>query len=325
MSAARLRPVPGRGSSLRRLSDLYRDALGVLLGIIGPAAAYRLMAVLARLTYRLADPLRAHSEARCRAALARSHSAGAIRRIAAASFVHRAWNLADLLLARRYLRQSTLSHFGGRLPAEMRRLLTQADARAQPVLLVTCYFGPYDLIPLLLGLNGIRATAIYQPHPNPRYDELRNQVRAAGGCRLVPVADALQQLPTVLAQGGVAALLADHAAAHGVAVDFLGRSIRVPRTVGLLAERYGAAVVVAGLRRRAHAFRFDFVVTDVFGPSAWRAAPDAVRYITDRYVHGLQTLVRSAPAQYLWLHDPQARVGRRRSTVAGNVDDAEDE
>lgn len=288
---------------LIRLSNAYRRVLAVFLGVIGPRAAYSLLAVLARWLYRLLDPLRLRSEAQCQAVLGNTRSAAEIADLAEQAFVHRAWNLTDLMLADRLIRPSTYHRYGGRMPEPYRGMMLDAQRRRQPAILLTGYYGPFDLLPLFLGCNGIRAGAIYRPHANPDFDAYRRTIRARSGCKMIPDTEAVNRLPQILENGGTVAILADHhAARRGIPVTFLGLQTAASRSVGLLASHYEAVVVVAGIRRRNDAFRFEIVVSDLFDPSAWRQEDDPVTYITERYVAALEKIVLDNPRQYLWAH-----------------------
>ncbi len=287
---------------LLTLADFHRRMLSVYFAIIGPRAAYAITGALGRLMYRLLPPLRRWSEAQCAAALAGHVPAIHFPRIAERAWVHRIWNLTDLLLADRRLHVGTYERCGGRVPEPHLSEMLAAQRRGQPAILVSAYYGPYDLLPTLLGYNGIRAAAVYLAHPNPRFDALRNRVRARSGCELVPVEHALQRLPAVLEGGGCVAIIADHyAARRGVPVTFLGRPTSVPRSVGLLACRFNADVVVAGIRR-VGPFRFVIEVADVCKHAEWATVPDPVGYITERYTRALEALILRDPTQYLWLH-----------------------
>ena len=288
---------------LVRLSNAYRRFLAVFLALLGPQAAYAIFAALARGVYRLLDPLRLRSEAQCRAALAGRYPDEQISRIAEQAFVHRAWNLADLMLADRRLHAGTYDRYGGRIPEPYGSMLRDAQCRRQPVLLVTGYYGPFDLLPLLLGFNGIRAAAVYRAHPNPDFDAYRRAIRSRSGCEMVPDTQAAVRLPQVLESGGTVAILADHhAPGRGIPITYLGLPTAVARTVGLLAWRYAAVVAVAALRRRRRPFQFEIVIADLFDSSAWHNEPEPVVYITRRYTQALERIVLEEPAQYLWAH-----------------------
>jgi lauroyl/myristoyl acyltransferase len=169
------------------------------------------------------------------------------------------------------------------------------------MLLVTAYYGPFDLLPVFLGFSGIRASVAYRPHADVSFDVFRRTIRRLGGCQLIPVDETPWRISDELAAGRTVAVLSDHHASdRGVPATFLGLETRVPRSIGLLAKRYDAAVAVAGIRRIGCGFRFEIVVTDVIEPSDWRCRPDEVEYITNRYLRGLERLIMGDPTQYLW-------------------------
>ncbi len=282
--------------------NLYRRALGLFFHLIGARAAYAIMGAMGRVLYALALPVRQLSEGQCRLALAGRYRDEEIAGIARTAFVHRNWNLVDLLLAPRRIGQETYARIGGRVPQPFLDLLRAAQAKQRPVILVTAYYGPYDLLPLLLGYNGLPAAAIYRRHPNPGYDAYRLRVRSASGCHMILDKEAIDEVPRVLERGGTVAILADHhVPRRGVETTFLGAPTSAPRSVALLAARYRAVVAVAGIRRANRAFHFQIVVEDLFDERAWAGA-DEVGYITERYIAALERLILADPTQYLWAH-----------------------
>lgn len=118
---------------------------------------------------------------------------------------------------------------------------------------------------------------------------------------MVTDAQAVSHLPRILESGGTVALLSDHhATRRGIQITFMGLETAASRSVGLLAEHYGAVVAVAGIRRRSDAFRFEIIVSDLFNRDAWCGEDDPVTYITRRYVRALEQIVLQDPTQYLW-------------------------
>lgn len=308
---------PAWARPLVAASNLYRRFLAVALGLMGPSAAYALTGRLARLLYRCVDPLRQRSEAQCAAALGRQMSCEQIREIAEASFVHRIWNLVDLMLADRLVHRGTFLRYGGGLPEAGLAALRRAQERRQPVIFVTAYYGSFDLLPLFLGYSGLRVGVVFKRHANAAFDAYRTRIRRRSGCELIPVERAAQRLGEILGQGGSVAILADHHSdRRGMQASFLGLPTRAMRTVGLLAWRYQADVVVAGIRRTHCSFRFELPLIDVIACQDWQNQPDPVAYVTHRYLRGLEQLVMADPSQYLWAY---ARWGASKAAeLAGN-------
>jgi lauroyl/myristoyl acyltransferase len=318
-----------KGPSIRQLvvraivaaGNLQRRLLEVFYAVAGPEAAYRLTGWGAHLIYLLLDPLRLRCEAQCRAALGDRLSDEQVRRIAQQSFVHRARNLADLMLARRFLRKSSYQRYGGALAATHLDALRGAQRRAQPLILVTAYYGPFDLLPIFLGYNGIRAGVVYRPHANAGFDAYRRAVRGQSGCELIPVPEAAHRVAEILERGGVVALLADHhVPGRGIPSTFLGVETRTPRAVGVLARQYRADVVAAGIRRLGDAFRFELLVIDTIRHGDWLRRDDPVGYITQRYLRALERLVLKDPSQYLWGYARWGEPFAQQATAAAAED-----
>lgn len=275
--------------------------LGVYLAVLGPQAAHALIGFLARWLYRLLTPVRALSEAQCRAALGSRIAAEDVPRVAERAFVERVWNLTDLLLAERLLHPKTYQRYGGRVPEPFLGDMLDAQRRGQPAILVSAYYGPFDLLPVFLGYQGIPVGVVYLPHANAAFDEFRRRVRGRSGCELIPVERAVDRLPQILEAGGSVAIVADHhAERRGLPATFLGLPTQVSRSVGLLAWRYDADVVVAGIRRVRGAFRFEIEVVEVMKAVQWAGRAEPVQYITERYLRALERLVLRDPTQYLW-------------------------
>ena len=297
------------------LGNLHRRVLAVFFTTIGPRLSYRLTGWGSLLLYRLLDPLRIRSEALCRAALYSHVRSPDVPRIAERSFVNRAKNLTDLMLASRLLRADTYERYGGRIPEPFLGDLLQRQRRAQPTILLTAYYGSFDLLPIFLGYNGIRASVVYLPHSNAGFDSYRRSIRGKSGCEMVAVKNAAARLGQVLGHGGTVALVADHHVEdRGTPVTFLGLQTKALRSVGLLAWRYEADVVVAAIRRLGDDFQFRLAVADVVHHNETTAHDDPVAFVTDRYLRAIERLILEDPTQYLWAYARWGADHARRAT-----------
>ncbi len=300
------------------LGNLHRRVLAVFFAAIGPRLAYRITGCGSLLLYRLLDPIRIRSEAQCRAALHARVPPEEVPRIAAQAFVNRARNLTDLMLASRLLRAGTWERYGGRIPEPFLGDLLEAQRRRQPTILLTAYYGSFDLLPIFLGYNGIRATVVYLPHSNRGYDAYRRKIRGQSGCEMAPVASAAARLGQVLGEGGMVALVADHHVPdRGMPVTFLGLPTKALRSVGLLAWRYEADVVVAAIRRWNDTFRFGIIVSDVVNHEEVAGHDDPVAFVTQRYLHAFERLILEDPTQYLWAYARWGEEHARQASAAG--------
>jgi len=290
--------------------------LAALFAALGPVLAYRITGWGASFIYFLLEPLRTRSEAQCRIALRDRVDTKEVPRIARQSFINRARNITDLMLASHLLRPETCQRYGGQIAEPFRTELLNDQARRQPTILLTAYYGSFDLLPIFLGHNGIRATVVYLPHSNQGYDEYRRRIRGQSGSQLVAVQQAAVRLAQVLNAGGTVALIADHHLEdRGIETEFLGLKTKASRSVGLLAWRYGANVVVAAIRRIGDTFRFEVVVEEVLYYKDVAKEPDPVKFITARYMRALERLILADPAQYLWAYARWGDEHARRVTA----------
>ncbi|GJM24306.1 MAG: lauroyl acyltransferase [Phycisphaerae bacterium] len=283
------------------LGNIHRRGLAIAFAILGPKISYTVTGIGARLMYWLLLPLKERSEAQCAAALVGHLPDADIPAIAKQSFIHRSRNLTDLMLAARKLNQRNFEQYGGKLPEPFLTRMLAAQREERAVILVTGYYGSFDMLPIFLGYNGINASAVYLPHPNRGFDAYRKRIRSQSGCELIPVQSATTRLEQVLENGGAVALVADHhASRRGIEVEFLGIPTRAMASVGLLACRHDAEVVVAGLHRVGADFRFEFVVEDTIVPDDWKGESKPVEWVTRRYMKGIERLILREPTNYLW-------------------------
>ncbi|NOX58097.1 MAG: lysophospholipid acyltransferase family protein [Planctomycetes bacterium] len=283
------------------LSNLHRRGLAFFLYLLGPKRAYRFTGWGASIVYGLLLPFRERSEAQCHAAVGHNTSREEVVRIAKQSFIHRSHNLTDLMLASRLLRQDNFERYGGQIPEPFLERLHIAQRERRPVILLTGYYGSFDLLPIFLGYNGIKATAAYLPHSNSGFDRYRKRIRGQSGCEMIPIEKAAARLESVLDNGGTISIVADHhVEKRGVDLQFLGIPTRAMRTVGLLAHRYDADVVIAELHRVQRQFLFEIKIEDVIVPKDWQESSDPITLITKRYTNAIERMVRGDPTQYLW-------------------------
>ncbi|MGE3180672.1 MAG: lysophospholipid acyltransferase family protein, partial [Phycisphaerae bacterium] len=230
------------------LGNVHRRALARLYWVLGARFAYWFSTLGARLIYWLLPPLQLRSEALCYAALHDSHTIDEIRAIARQSFLNRTLNTTDLILARHRLTAKNYARMGGALPAPQLSDIRAKQRTGKPIILVTAYFGSFDLLPILLGYNDVAASVVYLPHLNKGFDRFRRSIRGKSGSELVAVDDAGARFQDVLAAGGTIGVVADHhVTERAVPVKFFGIDTSVPRSIGLLAWRYNAEVAVAGI------------------------------------------------------------------------------
>ncbi|MFT3683370.1 MAG: lysophospholipid acyltransferase family protein [Phycisphaerales bacterium] len=199
---------------------------------------------------------------------------------------------------------------------EIRPALAQL-LRGRPCLLVTGHVGNWEVCGHLMALLGFRMHAIYRPLDLAPLDAWVRETRSRRGLYLLDKFETAESLPGIFRRGETAAFVADqNAGVRGMFVPFFGRLASSYKAIGLMAQRFGAPVVVGwakrvggseavgseSLVRRPQALRFDLRIADAFGPEDWEGRPDPLFYITARYRRALEQAFTEAPDQVLWMH-----------------------
>jgi KDO2-lipid IV(A) lauroyltransferase len=189
------------------------------------------------------------------------------------------------------------------LDNERGRILVDCLLSPRPVMLVTGHFGNWEMGGFALGLFGFRGYAIARPLDNRYLDEYLRRFRESTGQKVLAKQGDFDQIQNVLAEGGVLETLADQdAGPRGLFVDFFGRPASTHKAVALLSLEHRVPLLVFGAAKRGEPMQYQALVQDVISPEEYDGRPDAIQDITQRFTSALEGMIRTAPAQYFWLH-----------------------
>ncbi|MEM7229330.1 MAG: lysophospholipid acyltransferase family protein [Planctomycetota bacterium] len=175
--------------------------------------------------------------------------------------------------------------------------------RREPALFITGHCGNWELLGYSLAVLGYPIAAVARPLDNPKLNDWLMGVREATGLRIITKFGATTELEETLDRGGQIGFIADqNAGDQGMFVPFFGRLASSYKSIGLLAMRYEVPVIAGFARRVDQTFRYELSCHDVITPEDWADQPDPLYYITARYNRAIESMIRSAPEQYLWLH-----------------------
>lgn len=199
----------------------------------------------------------------------------------------------------------------------------------RPCVLITGHCGNWELMGYSIALLGFPLAAVYRPLDLQPLDRWVRDMRARRGLALVSKFGAMRALPPVLQAKYPIGLVADQSGGdRGLFVPFFGRLTSTYKSVGLLAMQAGAHVICGTARRMRsdesppsgamrgnfstdgpESLRYAIEITDSYGPEDWAHQPDPLFYLTARYRRAMETMIRRAPDQYLWMH----RIWRSRA------------
>ncbi|NUQ48596.1 MAG: lysophospholipid acyltransferase family protein [Phycisphaerae bacterium] len=236
-----------------------------------------------------------------RAALGARCDEARLRRIARRSFEHFAQVfLVELAMTPRLVNLWSWSRYVELcdLGPALRRLL-----EGRPTILVTAHFGNFELLGYAIARLGLPLNAVMRPLDNPLLNDFLLRSREVAGLHLLYKKGAASQFDDVLGGGGALAFIADQDAGRkGVFADFFGRQASWYKSIGLLAMRHNAAIVVGYAARTRPGFHYRIAIERTIEPAEWRDQPRPLEWITQAFAAGLERAIARWPEQYLWVH-----------------------
>ncbi|MFG0283298.1 MAG: lysophospholipid acyltransferase family protein [Phycisphaerales bacterium JB039] len=192
----------------------------------------------------------------------------------------------------------------GEVAAGVREVLA-----GRPAILITGHCGNWEVLGCTVAMLGFPLHALYRPLDLAPLDDWVRRTRRRYGLTLVDKFGAVHQLPQIVRRGAPVAFVADqNGGDRGVFVPFFNRLTSSYKSIGLLAMQFDASIICGLARRDApmgaapDGLRYRFDVIDVYGPADWSGQPDPLFYLTARYRRAIETMIRLAPEQYLWMH-----------------------
>jgi Kdo2-lipid IVA lauroyltransferase/acyltransferase len=208
----------------------------------------------------------------------------------------------------------------------------------EPMILLTGHCGNWELFAHFLALLGYPLIALARPLDNPLINRWLMSIRESRGTRIITKWGATPVIQHALTYGGRIGFIADqNAGEQGLFVPFFGRLASSYKSIGLLAIHHNVPIVAGHARRvdpRAASrdrlefniatppatadpwlaatpddlpspdvsLQYELSITDIIEPHDWADRPDPLFYVTARFNHAIERMIRVAPDQYLWLH-----------------------
>lgn len=196
-------------------------------------------------------------------------------------------------------------------------------AAERPLVFICGHGGNWEVLGYTMALMGFPFHALYRPLDLRPLDRWVKQTRGRRGMVLVDKFGAMHDMPRIVREGGHLGFVADqNAGDRGVFVPFFGRLASTYKSIALMVMQFGATVVCGQATRLEPGaasggvgevgegfsvlspgpFRYRVSMGDCFEAESWRDHPDPVFYICARFRRALESMVRRAPEQYLWMH-----------------------
>jgi KDO2-lipid IV(A) lauroyltransferase len=197
-------------------------------------------------------------------------------------------------------------------PARWRRHITLTNMaetvnhllqRDRGVIMLTGHFGNWEVVGYTIATLGFATYSVARRLDNPYLDRYIFDIRQKQGQIILDKRGATAEVPDLLDANETVCFIADQDAGRkGLFVDFFGRPASTYKSIALMAMEYNVPVVVGFGRRLNEEYHFEIGIADVINPDDWAGEDDPLRYITQRYTNALESVIRTAPEQYLWVH-----------------------
>lgn len=279
---------------------------------------YRLADGLAWLLYRLDQRHREVARENLRHAFGDRYSDADRDRIIRGTYRHFARMIMEMLQIPRKLHLTTWRR---RITLVGHEAVLDRLMAGGPAILLSGHFGNWEMAGYLFGVFGFPPCSVARDLDNPYLDRFLRRFRERTGQTMIPKKGGYEQMLAVLRDGGVLSMLADQdAGERGLFVDFFGRPASTHKAIALLAIEFDAPIAIGYARRTGPGFHYEVGCPDLILPEQWSNEADPVRYITQRFTTALESCIRLAPEQYLWLHrrwkhQPRPRARRHEQPV----------
>ncbi len=169
-------------------------------------------------------------------------------------------------------------------------------------LILTAHLGNWEILPAASRLAGYPLAIVVRPLDSLGLNALAERVRRKAGVELIDKRRALRPVLAALGGGRMVGILLDQNATRdeGVFVPFFGRAASTSRAIGVLAVRTRTPVVPIFTRREPGGLHR--VVIRPALPLPDGGGSEAVAELTARCTAEIESAIREAPDQWLWIH-----------------------
>ncbi len=169
---------------------------------------------------------------------------------------------------------------------------------------LTSHLGNWEMAAIVTSLLDMPLKVVGRPLDNPLLEKHLRSFREQGGNTVVHKATAAREMLRVLRSGGAVGILMDQHVRppDAIASPFFGRPAATTTAVARLADRTDALILpVTCLRTGPGQYRLEY--HEVVDPRNLSLAERETATFTARLNGIIESLIRLAPEQWLWLHN----------------------
>ncbi len=175
-------------------------------------------------------------------------------------------------------------------------------AKKKGVIIVSGHFGLWELVPSWLTMNGYNMTVVVRRQSNPYVDKWFENMRQQHGAQTTDSGFGIREILKALRRGHLLGLMADQDnGKQGIFVPFFNSWASAPTGPAQISLKTGAPIVTLAMFPN---FSGKHLIK-IFPPLMPEDFADDVagqQELTVRYTKTLETIIRSQPHNWFWLH-----------------------
>lgn len=179
----------------------------------------------------------------------------------------------------------------------------KAEKTGKPIIFITGHIGNWEVPAFVLNNKMKNPLAlVYRDPNNPWVGKLLQSIRKTGTqTQLRKGAQGAREIVKILKQGKHVGMLVDQKMNEGIPVPFFGKMAMTVTSVAQLAIKYDC-IVIPCYCRRINKTSFDITFEKPFEVTQTGDTPNDIKANMRRINEKLETWIKGAPEQWLWLH-----------------------
>jgi Kdo2-lipid IVA lauroyltransferase/acyltransferase len=176
----------------------------------------------------------------------------------------------------------------------------------KPLLILASHFGSFELIPAILGLNGITLHAVARPFRPALFNDVLTRIRQRQGSIIFPRQGGLKRMRRLISEKKCVGMLFDQnvTKANAVFVDWFGlpaATAKSPAYLALHDECVPLLTNVYRVNKRLVMHVKEIDITSIRNNSTL-SKNDRIQLVTEHFVTALEEEIRNRPALWFWVH-----------------------
>lgn len=175
----------------------------------------------------------------------------------------------------------------------------------QPMVMISGHLGNWEALGYLLSVEGHAIQAVARPLDNPLINDWLLRQRRRRGMEVIEKWDSANvRIVEALQSNHAVGFIADqNGGDKGLFVPYFGRLASTKKSVALLAINLNVPILCGSARRiEKHRLKYEIELAEIIHPQDWADKQDPIYYVTARFVHAIESMVRQHPEQYFWMH-----------------------